>query len=124
MTLEALKQDFSVCKCKALSQIDFAGDFCFVGKTDGEISLVCETSAVPADTAARDDGWKAFRVKGTLEFSLVGILSKLSGLLADNGIGIFAVSTYDTDYILTKKEHFQKALGLLKGAGYTVTDLI
>ncbi|MBO5621800.1 MAG: ACT domain-containing protein, partial [Butyrivibrio sp.] len=54
------------------------------------------------------------------DFSLVGILSKLSGILADNGIGIFAVSTYNTDYILVKEENYSKALNVLTNAGYTL----
>ncbi|MCR4832308.1 MAG: ACT domain-containing protein [Butyrivibrio sp.] len=59
-------------------------------------------------------------MQGILDFSLVGILSKLSGILADNGIGIFAVSTYNTDYILVKEEKYSKALTALVNAGYTL----
>ena len=95
-------------------------EFYFVGKTDEEISLVCKTEDTPAETIERDDGWKAFRIQGVLDFSLIGILSKLSGILADNNIGIFAVSTYNTDYILVKKENFDKALKVLTSEGYTV----
>ena len=68
----------------------------------------------------REDGWKGFYIEGGLDFSLVGILSKLSGILAENGIGIFAVSTYNTDYILVKQENFDRAMKLLADAGYTV----
>lgn len=121
LTLEALEQDFSVCQCKEISAKEMRGDFYFISKTDGELSLVCETRHVPADVTAREDGWKAFRVQGVLDFSLTGILANLSGLLADSGIGIFAVSTYDTDYILTKKENFYKALTVLGNAGHVVT---
>ena len=55
-----------------------------------------------------------------MNFSLIGILSKISGLLAENKIGIFAVSTFNTDYILTKKENFEKALSVLKDARYKI----
>ena len=55
-----------------------------------------------------------------LDFSLIGILSKISGILADNKIGIFAVSTYNTDYILVKKENFDRAMQVLAEAGYEV----
>lgn len=65
-------------------------------------------------------GGKAFRIQGTLDFSLIGILSKISSLLADNNIEIFAVSTYNTDYILTKANNFDKAIEVLSDAGYQV----
>ena len=82
--------------------------------------MVCKTEDVPAETIERDDGWKGFRIQGVLDFSLIGILSKLSGILADNNIGIFAVSTYNTDYILVKEENFDRALKVLASEGYTV----
>ena len=68
----------------------------------------------------RDDGWKAFRIQGILDFSLIGILAEISKILAENRIGIFAVSTFNTDYILTKKENYEKALEVLGRAGYEV----
>ena len=71
-------------------------------------------------TTARDDGWKAFRIQGVLDFSLIGILSKITTLLAENGVGIFAVSTYNTDYILVKAAQFEKALTVLAHAGYEI----
>jgi hypothetical protein len=69
----------------------------------------------------REDGFLAFRIEGILDFSLIGTLSKISTVLADHGIGIFAVSTFNTDYILVKKENYEKALMHLEDAGYTVT---
>ena len=72
------------------------------------------------NTIERDDGWKGFRIQGILDFSLIGVLSRLSGILADHKIGIFAVSTYNTDYILVKKENFDRALNILASEGYTV----
>ena len=97
--------------------------FCFTAKTDEEISLVCKTEDVPEKTLVRDDGWKGFRIEGILDFSLIGILSKISSILAENRIGIFAVSTYNTDYIFVKEENFSKAINALKDSGYNVTDL-
>ena len=72
------------------------------------------------NTIERDDGWKAFRIQGVLDFSLIGILSRISAILAENKIGIFAVSTYNTDYILVKKENYQRALKALETEGYMV----
>ena len=80
-------------------------NFYFIGKTDEEVSLVCKTEDAPLNTIERDDGWREFRIQGVLNFSLIGILSKLSGILAEHQIGIFAVSTYNTDYILVKEEY-------------------
>ena len=109
-----------MCKVTDYSSVNLDDEYVFVGKTDEEKSLVCITDNVPENVIERDDGWKAFRIQGVLNFSLIGILSKISGLLAENKIGIFAVSTFNTDYILTKKENFEKALSVLKDAGYKI----
>lgn len=122
MELKKLNDPLTVCKIKSVSDIDLTKDFYFIGKTDEEISLVCPTVDTPAETTARDDGWKGFRIQGVLDFSLIGILSKLSAVLAENAIGIFAVSTYNTDYILVKAENFEKAEAVLSKAGYSVID--
>lgn len=124
MKLKTLDQELSVCKVVSISDIDLNGKFFFVGKTDEEISLVCLTSDVPSDvpdnTTDRADGWRTFRIEGVLDFSLIGILSEISKVLAENKIGIFVVSTYNTDYILVKKENLQKAQQALKATGYEV----
>ena len=65
-------------------------------------------------------GWRAFRIEGILDFSLIGILAKISTCLAENGIGIFAISTFNTDYILTKAENFEKAVKTLEAEGYKI----
>ena len=103
--IEPLDISLSVCKVEDYSGIDISKPFCFTGSTDEEYSLVCPTDMVPGNTTDRDDGWKAFRIVGVLDFSLIGILAKISRILATNEIGIFAVSTYNTDYILTKEEN-------------------
>ena len=120
MELKKLEYDLSVCKLADIRDIDLGRDFFFVGRTDEEISLVCKTEDIPEKTVERDDGWRGFRIRGVLDFSLIGILSKLSGILAENNIGIFAVSTYNTDYIFLKKENFDRAMDVLKDAGYTI----
>ncbi|WP_338145045.1 hypothetical protein [Ligilactobacillus agilis] len=75
MELKRIEHDLTVCKVRDVSDIDMSSEFYFVGKTDEEISLVCKTEDTPADTVERDDGWKGFRIQGTLDFSLIGILS-------------------------------------------------
>lgn len=123
MRLKIINQDFSVCKVEDLLGINYSDEFYFLSKTDEEISLVCSTASVPKNVIEREDGWKVFRIQGVLDFSLIGILSKISTLLAENRIGIFAVSTYNTDYILTKKEDFDVAIKVLIDAGYKVDGL-
>ena len=120
MEIKKIHQDFSVCKVMDYSLVNLDAEYSFIGKTDEEKSLVCITSDVPPNVIQRNDGWKGFRIQGTLDFSLIGILSKLSGILADHQIGIFAVSTYNTDYILVKKENFDRALQILASEGYII----
>ena len=120
MKIKKIDFDFSVCQVEDFSQVNLDSEFCFIGKTDEEKSLVCVTDQVPSNTIKRDGGWRAFRIEGTLDFSLIGILSRISALLAENKIGIFAVSTYNTDYILTKSKDFDKAVNILTGNGYEV----
>ena len=120
MELKVLQYSLTVCKVKSISQIDFSKEFYFVGRTDEELSLVCITEDTPEETVAREDGWRGFRIQGVLDFSLIGILSRISAILAENKIGIFAVSTFNTDYILVKDEEFEKALRVLAQAGYVI----
>ena len=117
MTLERLDMELSVCKVGSISDIDLDGDFYFIGRTDEELSLVCRTRDVPANALAREDGWRGFRVQGELDFSLVGILARISGILAQNNIPLFAVSTYNTDTILVKEGDFERALAVLAEEG-------
>ena len=93
---------------------------CFLGLAGDEVSLVCETRSAPRDAVERDDGWRAFRVSGTLDLSLVGVLRGIADVLADIGVPVFVVSTYDTDYVLVKEGSLDRALDALSAAGYTV----
>lgn len=118
MKIRKIEYDFSVCKVTNYSQTDLNHKYCFIGKTEEENSLVCMTEHVPDNVIACEDGWKAFRIEGILDFSLIGVLSEISTLLAENKIGIFVLSTYNTDYILVKKENYEKAAEVLAAAGY------
>ena len=122
MTLEFLPQKFTVAKIPHHTPIP-EGEFVFTGRTDKEYSLVCPTSAIPKNTLIREDGWCGMRIAGTLEFSLIGILAKLSAVLAGAGVGIFAVSTFDTDYIFIKEENLTRAKDALQNAGYGIQML-
>ena len=120
MELIRLPYALTVCRVKTLPTWLDTEEFFFLGKTEEKLSLVCPTERVPAETEGREDGWRAFRIAGVLDFSLTGILAPIAELLAEAKIGIFAVSTYNTDYVLVKEENFDRAMAILAGAGYTV----
>lgn len=120
MNIQRLKQDFSVCQVADYSDVDVECEYCFTAATDAERSLVCPTDRLPPNPIRCESGWRAFRIQGELDFSLVGVLAKIAALMAENGIGIFAVSTYNTDYIFLKKENFDKAMTALSRAGYSI----
>ena len=120
LRMVALEPDFSVCKVEDYSRLDLGQPFVFTGSTDEERSLVCPTAIVPQNTVERDDGWKALRIMGILDFSLIGILARISSVLAENRIGIFAVSTFNTDYVFVKKNDFDKSIKALEDAGFII----
>ena len=106
MNLVTLPQKLSVYQVADLKEIDFTQQPLFIGVTEEEISVISATTNVPTKTINREDGWKAFRIQGVLDFLLIGVLSKIASNLADNDVSIFAVSTYNTNYILIKKENY------------------
>ncbi|MFC6994166.1 ACT domain-containing protein [Streptococcus loxodontisalivarius] len=120
MQIKALELQFSVCKVEDYSQVDLVADFVFLSKTDEENSLILPTELVPTNTIEREDDWSAFRIQGVLDFSLIGILAKIAGLLAEEKISIIALSTFNTDYVLVKSDQFESALNLLDKAGYHI----
>ena len=123
MTLQTLPHTFAVCKLRDFSGVDLGAPFTFAAATDGEHSLVCPAALAPAGALAREDGWHAFRVKGSKDFGLVGVLASITGALAAAGIPLFAVSTFDTDYVLVKEERFAAALDALAAAGWAVESM-
>lgn len=120
MNIKVIDRDFCICKVQDMTQVDLQAEYCFLSKTDEEISLVCTADSVPVLTTAKDSGWKAFRIQGILDFSLVGILSRISALLAERNISIFAVSTYNTDYFFLKNGDFNNSIAVLKEHGFTI----
>ena len=120
MNLVTLPQELSVYQVADLNEIDFTQQPLFISVTEEEISVVSATANVPTNTINREDSWKAFKIEGVLDFSLVGILAKIAALLAEKEISIFAVSTYNTDYVLIKTDKFDAAITALREGGYTV----
>jgi len=120
MELQKLQHNFTVCKIENIEQVDFSREFVFLSKTDDEISLVCESDYVPSNATLSETGWKGLRIVGVLDFGLVGILAKIANILAEAGVSIFVVSTYNTDYIFIKATHFDNAIKSLVSNGYTI----
>lgn len=118
--IEPLSHSFAVCKVADYSLVDYSAEFCFPQKTDEENSLVCLSDQVPANTTAVQDGWRAFRIKGQMDFSLIGILSGIATVLAGKAISIFALSTFNTYYILVQEADFVKAIEVLRNAGFSM----
>jgi len=114
MEVVAINLDFSICKIKNISDADFTRGFVFLSKTDEEISLVCESAYAPVDAIIKEAGWKAFRIAGTLDFSMVGVIASISRVLSEAGISVFVVSTYNTDYVFMKSGDFDRAMELLE----------
>ncbi len=120
MKIQLINDTFSICKVADYSQININEHFVFISTTDEENSLVCPTNKVPTQVIACEDGFKAFRIFGTLDFSLIGIIAKISNLLAKHQISVFVVSTFNTDYVFVKENHFKKTIQLLKDNGYEI----
>jgi hypothetical protein len=93
--------------------------FLSITRTERELSIVCEENSVPAEVHAERNR-RLMRVEGTLGFSLTGVLASLTAPLATAGISVFAISTYDTDYLLVSKENLQEAAEVLEAAGHVV----
>jgi hypothetical protein len=92
-----------------------------ITRTADELSLVCGATAIPANVQA-ERGWRCLRVAGRLDFSQTGVLASLAAPLAAGNVSIFAVSTYDTDYILVRSHALPAALDCLRAAGHQVVE--
>lgn len=119
MDLQKLDGEWSVCQLRSAVGLDKEKPFLFLGKTDRELSAVCPTEYCKSlDCVKQEDGWCGFRVEGTLDFSLIGILAEISAILAGADIGIFVISTFDTDYVWVKKERWEDTKAILEENGY------
>lgn len=122
MLLTVLSEEFSVIQVSDISMIDLAISPLFIGQTADEISVVLPTKAITVSTLNREDYWKVFKIDGVLDFSLVGILAKLATILAEQSISIFALSTFNTDYILVKTADFEEAKKVLLHQDYQIQE--
>ena len=120
MRLQVVEGEFTVSKVSGMHEVNLAAPWLFIGRTDAETSVVCLSAHAPVHCLAREDGWRAFRVAGQMDFGLTGVLAGLATVLAQASVSIFALSTFDTDYILVKKENLSKALEALASAWHEV----
>ena len=122
MNLHVLPDELAVCRFDPGHQFDVdlsSVTFYSLTKTEEELSVVLPESQVP-DGCRAECGWRALKVDGVLDFSLTGILASLANPLAEAGISIFAISTFDTDYILVKSDRMEAAMQTLTDAGHHI----
>ena len=122
LTLEILAETLAVCRLDANAALPdwaIAGHFFSLTRTYDELSVVCEAGQVPEGIQA-EKNWRAFRVSGLIDFDLVGILAAVVNPVAEADLGLFAISTFDTDYLLVKSKNFERAVEVLSAAGHVI----
>ncbi|MFK7843713.1 MAG: ACT domain-containing protein [Rhodothermales bacterium] len=122
MKFKKIGQRLAVCRLGPDAQIPAnitSISFLSITRTEDELSIVLpETLANSAWEI--EPGWQGLKIEGPLDFSMVGVVAKISAPLADAGIPIFVISTFDTDYLLTKDVHFENACKILKQQGHSI----
>ena len=122
LILTVLKEQLSVCRLERDSDIPLwaiESKFFSITKTSDELSIVSSEENTPIGVKC-EKGWRGLKIEGPLDFGLIGILSEISSILAVEKISIFAISTYDTDYILLKSNQLDNAIKALESKGYEI----
>jgi hypothetical protein len=122
MTLFVVRDLYAICRLTPEAVIPGwadSGSFSSITRTSDELSIVCKEDFVPASVRC-ERGWRCVAAEGTMDLSTVGVLASLATPLAEAGVTIFAVSTFDTDYVLVKDGQFEKAIAALREAGHRV----
>lgn len=123
LQLTILENDFTIHRFPPNQEVPnqvYESGFYSISKTEDELSIVC-TSNTRLNSEKSETGWSCIKIVGILDFSLTGILAKISAVLAKAEISIFAISTFDTDYILIKSKKLPSAREALLAYGYTFT---
>lgn len=122
LKLDLLPGTYAVCRLNRDAPVPdwaTAGLFCSVTRTAEELSVVCPDTLAP-ERVTKDSGWKVLMIEGPLDLSLTGVLASLAAPLARAEISIFAISTYDTDYLMVKNQQAAEAIQVLRAEGYCV----
>ncbi|MCP3691148.1 MAG: ACT domain-containing protein [Planctomycetaceae bacterium] len=116
-----LPGNYAICRLDPGDSVpDWAGgELVSVTRTPAELSIVCQDENVPGDVQS-EGGWRSLRVRGKLDFSLVGVISRIATVLAESRLSTFALSTFDTDYFLVRVSDLEEAIQVLAGAGLPV----
>jgi hypothetical protein len=124
LDLEVLPETLAICRYPPDAQVpgwaEQSRSFLTISRTRDELSITAVQAALPADLGCERD-YRSFRVRGPLPLDLVGVLASIAGPLADAGVSIFAISTFETDYVLVKAQDLDRARGVLSRAGHRVT---
>jgi uncharacterized protein len=122
LTLTLLSDRYAVCRLDPNADVppwSANGQFVSVSRTPDELSVVCLEANLPYGVTC-ESGWRILKCEGPLDYSLPGIIASLAEPLADAGVPIFPIATYDTDYILVKEQHLETAINALTGYGHAV----
>jgi hypothetical protein len=123
LNLQILNDKYAICKFNTDSDIPDSikdSDFYSVTRTKDELSVVCKQSG-SLNNCEINENWRILKVAGSLDLSLIGIIAEISGILRDNKIPIFTISTFETDYILVKSKNLNRAVDSLKAKGHEIT---
>jgi uncharacterized protein len=121
LNLATMKETMAICRMEPHEGIPawvVESPFYAVTRTEDELSLVCPEKRVPQEIKS-DRGWCCLKIQGPMALSETGVLASLTGPLAETGISVFVVSTFDTDYLLIKKKHLVRATRVLVQAGHS-----
>ncbi len=121
LTLSVLPEPLAICRLEREASVPdwTTGGFVSITRTRDELSIVCDERAVPSGVKT-DRGWRALKIEGPLDLALTGVLASIAVPLAEAQINIFAISTFDTDYVLVKADRVAEAIGVLRNAGHVV----
>ena len=126
--LTLLEGTFAVCKLDTNERtpgwvLDTAGPIACVVRTADELCIICAEEDVPRTAVKVERGFRAFKLEGPVPFTTVGVVSGLTKPLAEAGISVFVISTFDTDYLMVNEKHVERAAKLLTAAGFVVEAL-
>ena len=124
LALDVLPDRFAICRLESNADVPgwATGDLVSITRTPDELSIVCPQARVPEDIRAESD-WRCLRVSGPLDFSLVGVIASLTGILAAVNVSVFVISSFDTDYILVKESDLKTAVESFVEVGHAIRGM-